>query len=271
VSPRGGAWRTVGLVIAVLALLAAIVYTRRPHHTTLRIAVATQEVLGTAGGLLHQGTAIVVQGTSFMVGMIQAEREVQRLRQALAQDQLTILRERAAALEDTRLRSLLHLKQDLSLPTLPAEVVGQSPATWWEDLTINRGSDDGVRPNAPVLAPTGVIGRVLTVAPHSATVLLLADSQSGVGAEDARTGAIGVVLGTGAPNGLMFELLSSGAKLAAGDPVVTSGIGGTFAAGLPIGTVGRVTHSPSGLVTAKVRPAVDVSSVTLVLVVRGAS
>lgn len=204
-----------------------------------------------------------------MVGLVQAEREVTALRAALAQAQLTILRERAAVSQDGQLRAALGLRQELKLSTVAAQVIGESPISWWAAVTVNRGIANGVRVGAPVMAPAGIIGRVLTVSRHTATVMLLSNAQSGVGAVDARTGALGVLLGEGEPDRLAFDLFSQDAQVKPGDAVLTSGIGGVFPHGLPLGVVTATARQATGLVVAEVRPSADPSSVQTVLIVVG--
>jgi rod shape-determining protein MreC len=262
-----GPLRTVLVVLCIVALLGVYVATRRGTAATRRVAAAAAQAVAPAQTALWRAAAWVAGDVAYVRSLVRAEREVARLKAELAQARFAVLRERAAVSQDRTLRAVLHLRQDLAMPTVAAEVVGLSPASWWESLTIDRGSADGVTAGAPVLAPGGVVGRVWTVAPHTAAVMLLANGESGVGVMDARSGALGVALGDSVPQRLTVDFFSPTAAVRAGDALVTSGLGGVFPRGLPVARVDAVSQGPTGLVSATATPAVDPTTVSTVLVV----
>jgi rod shape-determining protein MreC len=146
-----------------------------------------------------------------------------------------------SARENARLRQLLGLRERLELRAMVAQIVGRDLAHGYESFTINRGTRDGIDADWAVVSSTGiVVGRVVTVAPYTAAVQLVTDPQSAVGAKVARTGARGVVHGTG---GAALELayVTSLADVEVGDLVVTSGDDTIYPAGLEVGRVSRVT------------------------------
>ena len=255
------------LVVLLIAILVAIyAVTRHGTPTTRRVAEAFNQATVPVAGVLSRFGGFVQRDVRYFKGLRAAQHRADRLAQTLAQTETALTRERAAVAEDAALRSLLHLRQDLKAPTVAAQVVGLSPATWWESLVIDRGSSSGVTAGAPVLAPTGLVGRVLLVSPRVATVMLLANGESGVGVKDARTGAVGVALGDSVPAKLTVDFFSPTAGVRAGDRLITSGLGGVFPAGLPVARVVSVRQGATGLIEAAAQPVVDPTAVTDVLV-----
>ncbi len=158
-------------------------------------------------------------------------------------------------------------------PTVPARVVAVSAAQGLRfTVTIDAGRRDGLRPDLTVINGDGLVGRVTTVGPSTATVLLTIDPESSVGARLERSSEIGVLTGRGTAghSGLHLELLDGQARVAAGDRLVTFGSRGAtpYVAGVPIGAVTRVARTPGSLTrTATVRPYVDYTALDLVGVV----
>jgi rod shape-determining protein MreC len=160
----------------------------------------------------------------------QLQAQVDQLR--LQVDQL-----RGQAAQADQLASLLGFRHaHPSLPVLAARIISASPAPETRLIYIDRGSDRGVQRNMGVITPDGVVGKVLEVYPDSAQVLLITDRESGVGALLARTGAEGVVKGTGGPY-LEMDYVLNATKVKVGEQVLTSGLDQIFPKGLPVGTV----------------------------------
>jgi rod shape-determining protein MreC len=145
--------------------------------------------------------------------------------------------------------------------------IGPQAGLEWT-ATIDLGRRDGIRPNMTVINAGGLVGRIKTVGEYTATVLLIADPNCTVGTRMARTDQLGLVHGNGlAP--LRYELLDAQASLKVGDQLVTGPYGETtYAPGIPVGTVTKVTRSKGALVrTAEVTPFASFTSLDLVAVV----
>ena len=141
-----------------------------------------------------------------------------------------------------RLEKLLDLQSTYNLQSTAARIIGQSSDAWSDTVTIDKGSLDGISVNMPVTNSTGVIGQVIEVAPNASTVRLLTDEGSGVSAMIQDTRAQGMVQGQ--PDGtLCMDYVSVDADVKEGDIIITSGIGGVYPKGLPIGTVASVTKN----------------------------
>jgi rod shape-determining protein MreC len=191
------------------------------------------------------------------------------LRQQVADLEVRLQEQRALASRAVRLQELLDLRSSTALPTLPAEVIAGNPIPDMLTVTIDRGSANGVEADMAVIAPKGVVGRVIgPVASHAARVQLIIDRDAGVGAVTERTRAGGVVLGTqDKSSALSMDLVSNLSDVQPGDVVVASGVDGIYPKGFVIGTVETSERGEELHRRITVRPAVDFSSIEEVLVV----
>lgn len=205
------------------------------------------------------------------------------------------LREHNADLQATvdRLRGKLHASQanahrdhELAgigefastndLHVVPAQVVALGPAqSFSQTVTIDAGRDDGVVPDLTVINDDGLVGRVLRSSADTATVLLVTDSRSTVGARLNSSMELGLLRGNGdlSDNGrLTMTMVDHTVVPKRGDTVLTWGSRGDapYLPGIPIGEVVEVQQSAAELgETARVKPYVDFSSLDVVAVVTG--
>jgi rod shape-determining protein MreC len=175
--------------------------------------------------------------------------------------------------EAERLRELLGLRKTLPLETLAAQVVSRDGVPWFRTLTLDKGEADGVLLNAPVLSPTGVVGRVFAVGPRAARVQLLLDRDSGVGVLVERSRAAGIVSGQvagpeTASEDLVLKYVDERADVAVGDVVVTSGLDRIYPKGLVVGRVRSVGKGSGLFRDIRVEPSARFSRLEEVLVVR---
>ena len=172
--------------------------------------------------------------------------------------------------ENRRLRRLLALKAAMPLETLSGEIIAREWGGWVRSLTVNRGRSDHVTRLTAVIVPDGLIGRVVDVRPGASVVQVLIDPASTVGAHAVRARTAGIV--EGEPRGTMrFKYMArDGSGLQVGDLVVTSGSGGLFPRGIPIGRVRAIDDRGSALFHyAQRAPAVDFARIDEVLLVVG--
>jgi rod shape-determining protein MreC len=171
--------------------------------------------------------------------------------------------------ENGRLRRLLDLRTRMPLDTLPGEIIAREWGGWVRSLTVNRGRADEIRKLTAVISPDGLVGRVVEVRPGTSVVQVVTDPASTVGAHVLRTRTPGVV--EGEPRGTVrFKYLARDGSLNIGDLVVTSGQGGLFPRGVPIGRVSNLDQRTSGLFhLAILEPVVDLARIDEVLLVTG--
>jgi rod shape-determining protein MreC len=171
------------------------------------------------------------------------KKEVQRLRTELARAE-TDLR------DADQLKGLASLHQENYFPqsTAPvtARVIARSATVWYSTLKIDKGSDDGLRENQPVIASGGLIGKLTSVTGGTAEVRLITDGQSGVSAQVFPAGVTGVIRPeVGDPEDLLLEHVESDRRVTENTIVVTSGFTSArteslFPRGIPIGRVTKV-------------------------------
>ena len=141
-----------------------------------------------------------------------------------------------------RLEGLVGLQSTYNLKSTAARIVGASGDAWTSTVTIDKGSADGLSINMPVTSSAGVIGQIIEVSAKTSTVRLIGDENSGVSAMVQDTRAQGMLQGQ-ADGTLRLEYVSVDSDVKVGDIIVTSGIGGVFPKGLPLGTVSSVEKS----------------------------
>jgi len=197
------------------------------------------------------------------VALGRAHEENRALRDEVAQLKIDLQRQEALARETEELQRLLELRGRVEFKTRGAEIIGGSAAPDFRTVTINLGARDGLGRDMAVLAPEGVVGRVVLTSPGAAKVQLLIDRNAAAGAILARTRTEGVVISTG-DGRLRLDYLSATAEVKVGDEVITSGTDGIYPKGFSIGIVESVERGGRGIV---LRPAVDFSKLEHVLVV----
>ena len=194
--------------------------------------------------------------------------ENETLRARVAQLEITLQEQRTLVQQAERLQALLALKPAVSTPTLAAEVIAGYTDAGMMTVTIDKGSGDGVLEDMAVMAPTGIVGRVIgPVAAHAARVQLIIDENAAAGAVTERTRAGGMVVGQRGDPPLRMELVSNLSDVQAGDLVVTSGADGIYPKGFNIGRVEQSDRGPQLYRNITVRPMADFRELEEVLVV----
>lgn len=202
------------------------------------------------------------------VGLRGVRVENEALRQQIAALEVKLQEQQALASRAERLQALLDLRESTTLPTIAAEVIAANPNPGLMTVTVNRGSADGVQADMAVIAPKGLVGRVVgPVAARAARVQLIVDRNAAVGAVSERTRAGGMAVGVDGDPPLAMELVSNLADVAVGDLIVASGADGIYPRGFVIGTVEKSERGPSLHRLIALRPAVDFSSLENVLIV----
>jgi rod shape-determining protein MreC len=193
------------------------------------------------------------------------QHEVERLRieqAGIAQD----------AAQGQRLQRMLGFQEHYIYKTLPAQVVGTSGTDQSQVLYIDKGSDDGLEQDMPVITSDGIVGKLKDVFPLTSQVLLVSDSTSGVGVILQATRTRGILKGR-AFGQLQVVDISPDSRIKAGEPIITSGGDQIFPRGLPVGTVDSVISDPEHdpLVDVLVRPAAKLAALDEVLVITNLS
>jgi len=195
---------------------------------------------------------------------VRAEND--ELKRQLGELQVRFQQERARAERARQLERLLGFQQDLQVETIPASVIGASASLDFRGITIDRGSRTGVTANMAVIAPTGLVGRIVTPTAHASKVQLLIDRYAAAGALVERTRAQGIVIGS-SQDVLQMNFVAATADVKVGDAIVTSGVDGIYPKGFAIGTVEHVDNGNGIYKAIRVRPSVEFNKLEEVLVV----
>lgn len=257
----------LGVTVGHLILISAQVNTRAGvpvlHAMTFGVMAELQRFASSTVGSVRG-----VWGGYVGLRRVRAENEV--LRRELADLQVRLQQQRALAQRSGQLEKLLGLQSEIGLPTAAARIIASDATGYFRTVTIDKGSADGLRADMPVIAPTGVVGRVVPpLSPRAARVQLLVDLNAGAGAIIERTQAAGVVVGATADQGdaLRMEYVSNLADVKPGDTAVTSGIDGIYPKGFLLGRVEAVERGVGQYKSIRLRPAVDFRAVDEVLIV----
>ena len=263
--------RTGYLVLAVILghiLLISVQVNARPRSNSSTLETATFGALSEAQRVI---TATLDNVRSVWTGYVElravrSENEV--LRRDIAGLEFELQKQRALAEETHNLQQLLELREHVEPETLSARVIAADATPWFRTLTIDRGASDGIRSDLAVIAPKGVVGRVIGLpGPRAAKVQLLIDRNAAAGALIERTRAVGVVMGNDDESSLRLEYVSNLEDVKVGDVVVTAGIDGIYPKGFVIGTIDHVELGSGLYKGIRVDPVVEFSQLEDVLVV----
>jgi len=199
-------------------------------------------------------------------GLRHVKSENDALTRQLEVAQVALQQQRALADRTRNLERLLGLRDRSNLNTVAADIIAGGATPDFRTLTIDKGTRNGVRADMSVIAPAGVVGRVVMPGTRAAKVQLLIDRNAAAGALVERSRAQGVVTG-GGDDRLRLDYVSEVADVMVGDLVVTSGIDGIYPKGYVIGQVESVEKSGGAYKKITVKPAVDFTSLEEVLVV----
>jgi rod shape-determining protein MreC len=194
--------------------------------------------------------------------------EVARLHESQRQLQLANLHMQLLENENVQLRGLRERLPPLVRHYLLAEVISVEASPTRQRVVINRGKRDGVHLNQAVLDGDGIVGQVSSVGPWSAEIILLTDPQHALPVQVARNQLRTIAVGSGDAEEILLKFLAANADVKSGDVLLSSGLGGVYPAGYPVGTVIGVTRESNQLL-AQVRaaPAAHVDRVREVLLV----
>ncbi|MCH4188028.1 MAG: rod shape-determining protein MreC [Megasphaera sp.] len=174
--------------------------------------------------------------------------------------------------ENNRLRGLLDFKNSHNQYQLVAgSVISRDYGTWSNTMIIDVGTAEGIDKDMPVITPSGVVGFISDVYPHSARVQLLTDPRTSIGAivQRPESRVSSVVRGNGnVPTEPQFVNIAKDADILEGDTLITSGFGSIYPKGLYIGTIVSIHQNENDFVKyAVIRPSVDFSKLEEVFVI----
>jgi len=264
--------RRLFLITGIVLCLIAIVVTINP-------AVGTTVF----GGFLSRIVTPMQQGLNATIGWIGGQfagfgnnlrmaEEIQRLEEANNTLLIENHRLQFAAEENARLSELLDINQRYGeLPTTGARIIGVSPNVWHSRFFVDRGENDGITNNMPILGGGGLLGVIRQVHPNRSQFVSIIDSSFSVAVMNPRTDDVGMVSGDMRlmQQGLVrMDRIEPASQIIVGDELFTSTHSSIFPAGLLVGTVVSIHPNPDGHTRyAIIRPAATLDDIEFVSIV----
>lgn len=188
---------------------------------------------------------LVEQSHVFFQERIDLLAENAKLRQQHIYLQAQVQKLTALEAENHELRELLRSVGKDKESFFEARIIHADIEPFSHQIMLNKGSVDGSQVGQPVIDAHGLVGVVLATNPHTARVLLLTDAGFAVPVQSVRSGERAIATGSGTGGELRLNYVPRTADFIEGDQLVTSGLGGRFPVGYPVGTITSIQHDPS--------------------------
>lgn len=231
------------IVLCLVSILLLTFYIREGESGPIHSVRGTISVVTTPVRVLGSLVATPFNAAGNVMGNLTASQEtLSELREQNAELTAQVAELSESKKTSERLESLLNLQSTYSLTSTAARIIGNSSDAWSRAVTIDKGTAAGFSCGMAVCNSGGVIGQIVEVSATTSTVQLITDEGSGVSAMIQSTRAQGMLQGQ--PDGsLRLSYVSTESDVKVGDIVITSGIGGVYPKGLPLGTVSSVEKS----------------------------
>jgi rod shape-determining protein MreC len=265
----------LGLLVAVSLILLTVYFGESPNSPLHTIQRGIVEVFSP----VQTGASKALKPVRDIAGWFSDTFHAKSQRDQLRKEVQTLTAELAVAqsavAQNRQLTKEVHLQDTIGLDTyrpVAGNVIGRDPTLWYATIEVNRGSDDGVRVDDPVVGDGGLVGKVSAVGPTFSIVTEITDHSMAVAAQvqdsSADTGIL--VPAVGNPNQLLLQNLPSNAPIQAGQQVVTAGfkynqLESLYPPGIPIGVVSNASQDMLlNSQQVQVNPAVDLRHLSVV-------
>ncbi len=235
------AWRAIALIALSLGII--VLDSRHDGAGLLRRSLA--QVVAPLHRIVEAPFALRDAISSSLTTRDALRLQVTTLEAQNRENALTLQRLHAIELENERLQRLLDASPREAIRTLTARVLQVDLDSARQRVLIDRGSVDQVTSAQPVIDAYGVYGQTTRINASTTEVILLSDANHAIPVQIERNGLRTIAAGTGDPNRLALPYLPRNADVQVGDKLVTSGLGGTFPADIPVATVTEVRRDPS--------------------------
>ena len=254
-------WKVVSLAaLFVLLMLLGQSALRPIQGSALAISAPLSSSLGGARSSIGDFFS------SFVLAQ-QLLRENRTLHSELTQNESQLARLGEVQQQNASLRQQLKLLPSLNYHVVAALVVGHDPTTLTEDIVIDKGSADGIQKGDAVLSDGALVGQCQSVAAHQTKVLLITDPHSAINSIVQSSRAEGISSGT-LGYGLEITQIPQNETVAAGDTIITSGLGSVMPQGLLIGSVSGISSAQNDIFqTARIISPINFTSLDTVYVV----
>ncbi|WP_036478686.1 rod shape-determining protein MreC [Myxosarcina sp. GI1] len=200
-------------------------------------ATLTILALSTTIAIKETQGGTIAEAYYFLIRPFQSQQQL-KIQNKLTNARILELEQRVLELErqNQNLKQLLDFSHSQDSAGITAPVIGRSADRWWNQVTLGKGSLDGIEQGYVVMGIGGVVGRVVFVTPHTSRVLLISDPSSGVGAVVSRNRKLGSIRGKDTQT-VVMRFFTKVVDIKPGDSIATSPLSNLYPAGLPIGKV----------------------------------
>jgi len=227
-------------IALILVVVLTLIILNLSGQTSARLKLAVGSLFLPLFGLANSSHQLADKAGEAVVPRSKLLKENEALRRENQMLQLQATQAEEIARENARLRQHLGWQPTTPWKLKLANVVLREPANWWRTVQIDLGGRDGVRTNLPVLTPEGLVGRISSVSLTRSQVVLLGDPNCKVAAWVENEARDTGMLETGGPldsSLLILDYISKDANIKPGQNVMTSGLGGIFVKGIPLGKI----------------------------------
>jgi rod shape-determining protein MreC len=227
------------LAIGAVTLVALLIFSLPPRATE-RLKLAIGSLFLPLLGLANTAQQLPVTVADAAMSRRELLQLTENLRRENDELKVEVLQTSATARENDQLRVALGWQRQMPWKLKLANVVMRDPANWWRTIEIDLGSRDGIQTNLPVLTADGLVGRISSVGFTRSQVVLIGDPSCKASACVANPAHdTGIISASDPLDNSIVKLayLAGGANLKPGQGVITSGLGGVFPKGIPIGQV----------------------------------
>lgn len=253
------------LALAIVAAVVLIIL-NLPTQTMSRWKLAISGVFLPLFGLAGSSQQLLQKTGNNLLPRTVLVKEAERLRRENEELKIQAMQNEKLLRENSQLREALAWQKQSRWKLKLARVIARDPANWWRTIQIDAGSTHGVRTNLPVLTSEGLVGRIFAVGPYRSQVVLLGDPNLRVGAlvQDREVRETGIILSSGNPldnNMVDLQCFSRNSAIQPGQSVITSGEGGIFPKGIPVGQIVDLRNNVAALSTeARVKLAANLNA-----------
>ena len=253
---RPSRWRAL-LLTGVLLPLCLVLFASTLGGRYGAFHELTLELLGPLQSTLTRAATGARNFWADYVDLLEVRSENRRLKALLDSYDEKQAKYREAYTTYLHLQQELDFRKDADFPPLTARVIGKDPAFWFHTIIVDRGENDGVVEGMVALTSQGIVGQVIHTSRNYSKILLAIAPSSAIDVIIQKNRVRGILKGTG-EDGYVLNYVLKNADVEKGDQVVTAGIGGVFASGVPVGTVTAVHRKKRGMfLDIEVQPSVD--------------
>lgn len=255
--------------LVLLAMLsAALMVLDHRTHTLDGIRSATMLIIRPVYAVAGLPGDVIEAVGDFFTTSRTLRREVTSLKDENRELKARTLRYEAVEVENERLRQRLDSAARVSTRHMAANLIEVAAEPGARKIVVARGSRQGIYVGQPAIDAHGILGQVTQVAANVSRITLITDPSHAIPVLNNRSGLRALVFGTGDPDTLQARYQTASADIKPGDLLVTSGLGGTYPAGYPVGTVVKIIHDPNeAFLDIRVRPAAKLNHGTQVILI----